>query len=74
VKTSLAVLTIAFLVGASICLADTPGGYLVEAISDECDTVNPIWGPGLRGMPEFLFLGLANDVSSDGRVVAELVD
>jgi hypothetical protein len=55
VKTSLAVLTIAFLVGASICLADTPGGYLVEAISDECDTVNPIWGPGLRGMPEFLF-------------------
>jgi hypothetical protein len=27
---------------------------MVEAISDECDTVNPIWQPGLRGMPEFL--------------------
>ena len=31
-----------------------PGGYLVEGISDECDAINPIWGPGLRGMPEFL--------------------
>jgi hypothetical protein len=31
-----------------------PGGYLVNAISDECDTINPIWVPGLRGMPESL--------------------
>jgi hypothetical protein len=31
-----------------------PGGYLVEAISDECTTINPIWGAGLRGMPEVL--------------------
>jgi hypothetical protein len=31
-----------------------PGGYVVDAISDECDTINPIWGPGLRGMPEVL--------------------
>jgi hypothetical protein len=29
-----------------------PGGHLVEAISDECDTINPIWTAGLRGMPE----------------------
>ena len=31
-----------------------PGGYLIEGVSDECGFVNPIWGPGLRGMPEFL--------------------
>src|SRR3954468_13996316 len=35
------------------CLA-APGGYLVDALSDECDTINPIWEPGLRGMPEAL--------------------
>ena len=35
------------------CLA-APGGHLVEAISDQCDTVNPIWRAGLRGMPESL--------------------
>jgi hypothetical protein len=31
-----------------------PGGYLVEGISDECETFNPIWSAGLRGMPEFI--------------------
>lgn len=36
------------------CIAAPPGGHLVEAISDECDSVSPIWGPGLRGMPEVL--------------------
>lgn len=36
------------------CFAAAPGGFVVESISDECDAVNPIWGPGLRGMPEFL--------------------
>ena len=35
------------------CLA-APGGHLVEGISDECDAVNPIWGAGLRGLPESL--------------------
>ena len=35
------------------CFA-VPGGYLVEGISDECDTINPMWTPGLRGMPEVL--------------------
>ena len=35
-------------------LSAAPGGYLVNAISDECDAINPIWGPGLRGMPELL--------------------
>jgi hypothetical protein len=39
---------------AGNCLAGVPGGSLVEALSDECDVVNPIWQPGLRGMPEFL--------------------
>ncbi|MFN2509336.1 MAG: hypothetical protein ABR589_11260 [Chthoniobacterales bacterium] len=41
-----------FFVAAS-CVA-APGGHLVEAISDECDTVSPIWSAGLRGMPESL--------------------
>jgi hypothetical protein len=31
-----------------------PGGYVVDGISDECATLSPIWGPGLRGMPESL--------------------
>jgi hypothetical protein len=31
-----------------------PGGYLVDAISDEFDTLGAMWGPGLRGMPESL--------------------
>ena len=31
-----------------------PGGHVVDAISDEFDTLSPMWGPGLRGMPEFL--------------------
>ena len=39
---------------AGNCVAGTPGGSLVEALSDECDVVNPIWQPGLRGMPELL--------------------
>lgn len=43
----------AFFILSAGCFA-SPGGYLVEAISDECETVSPIWGPGLRGMPEFL--------------------
>ncbi|MBJ7391545.1 MAG: hypothetical protein JHC85_08270 [Chthoniobacterales bacterium] len=34
-----------------------PGGYLVDAISDEFDTkVSEMWGPGLRGMPESLVI------------------
>jgi hypothetical protein len=35
-------------------IAGVPGGSLVEGVSDECDTVNPIWTPGLRGFPEYL--------------------
>jgi hypothetical protein len=35
------------------CVA-APGGSLVAAISDEFDTLKPMWVPGLRGMPEFL--------------------
>jgi hypothetical protein len=31
-----------------------PGGHLVDAISDECETANAIWSPGLRGVPEVL--------------------
>lgn len=42
-----------FILLSSTCLA-APGGHLVEAISDECETLSPIWGPGLRGMPESL--------------------
>jgi hypothetical protein len=34
--------------------AAAPGGTLLAAISDEFDTLKPIWTPGLRGMPEFL--------------------
>ena len=45
-------------VGASLLLIASvhaaPGGYLVEAISDECDTLSPIWSAGLRGIPESL--------------------
>ena len=41
---------------ALLCLtsasAAAPGGNLVEALSDECDSLNPIWVAGLRGMPE----------------------
>ena len=33
-----------------------PGGYLVDAISDEFDTLSAMWGPGLRGMPEILVI------------------
>ncbi len=36
------------------CLAATPGGIPVPAISDEFDTLGAMWGPGLRGMPEAL--------------------
>ncbi len=43
----------AFFLLSTACLA-APGGNLVEAISDECETVSPIWSAGLRGMPEFL--------------------
>ncbi|HEY4282011.1 MAG TPA: hypothetical protein VGM62_03035 [Chthoniobacterales bacterium] len=42
-----------FILSAAGCLA-APWGYLVDALSDECDTINPIWEPGLRGMPEVL--------------------
>jgi len=45
----------AFLVLTVTALA-APGGYLVDAISDEFDTLNAMWGPGLRGMPENLSL------------------
>ncbi|MDB6147185.1 MAG: hypothetical protein JWO45_849 [Spartobacteria bacterium] len=45
---------IVFLILSASCLAAPPGGYIVEAVSDECETLSPIWGPGLRGMPEFL--------------------
>jgi hypothetical protein len=37
-----------------VCHGGVPGGSVVDAISDECDTINPIWKPGLRGMPEYL--------------------
>jgi len=48
-------LNLAAIVGFSaISSFAAPGGYLVEGVSDECDTINPIWTPGLRGMPEFL--------------------
>ena len=40
-------------ISAGISFA-APGGYLVDAVSDECDMINPIWGPGLRGMPEVI--------------------
>ena len=42
-----------FLLLAGVCLAE-PRGHLVEAISDECDELNPIWSAGLRGIPEVL--------------------
>lgn len=38
---------------SATCLA-APGGHLVEAISDECDVISPIWSAGLRGFPEAL--------------------
>jgi hypothetical protein len=45
-------------VAALACLATNcwaaPGGYVVDGISDECGTLSPIWGPGLRGIPESL--------------------
>ena len=44
---------ITLLCAAAHCQA-VPGGYLVEAISDEFDSLNAMWGPGLRGMPESL--------------------
>jgi hypothetical protein len=44
---------IAFLSMLAPCVA-APGGHLVDAISDEFDTLSPMWTPGLRGMPEFL--------------------
>jgi hypothetical protein len=44
---------VAFLILTANALA-VPGGYLVDAISDEFETLKPMWGPGLRGMPEFL--------------------
>jgi len=34
--------------------AAPPGGNLVEGISDECDTLSPIWHSGLRGWPDAL--------------------
>ncbi len=34
--------------------AGVPGGRVVAEISDEFDTLKPIWVPGLRGMPEVL--------------------
>ncbi|MGZ4985316.1 MAG: hypothetical protein ACXV8A_04425 [Chthoniobacterales bacterium] len=43
----------AFFLASATCCGGVPGGNLVEAISDECDTLNPIWTAGLRGMPEF---------------------
>jgi hypothetical protein len=43
----------AYFLLASVCLA-APGGHLVEAISDECNSLSPIWSAGLRGMPEVL--------------------
>src|SRR5678815_2066495 len=45
----------AILVLAAKALA-VPGGYLVDAISDDFNTLSAMWGPGLRGMPEFLFV------------------
>jgi hypothetical protein len=47
-------LTFFFISLGGICLGAVPGGSLVDAASDECDTINPIWKPGLRGMPEYL--------------------
>lgn len=44
---------LALVFSSVVCLA-APGGHLVEAISDECDTLSPIWNAGLRGMPEAL--------------------
>ena len=44
---------ITFLSLTADCLP-APGGHVVDAISDEFDTLKPMWGPGLRGMPEFL--------------------
>lgn len=35
------------------CFA-APGGFIVDALSDECDAINAMWEPGLRGMPEAL--------------------
>lgn len=43
----------AFLVFSAHASA-APGGYLVDSISDEFDTLSAMWGPGLRGIPEFL--------------------
>lgn len=45
--------TAVLLLLAAHCLA-VPGGYLVDGISDEFDSLDPMWGPGLRGMPESL--------------------
>jgi hypothetical protein len=47
--------TAAALVLSAQALA-VPGGYRLDAISDEFDTLNAMWGPGLRGMPEFLIV------------------
>lgn len=45
-------------VAAMACLGTScwaaPGGYVVDEISDECEALSLIWGPGLRGMPEAL--------------------
>ena len=46
------ILALAFAVALATASLAAPGGHLVEAISDACDTLNPIWTPGLRGMPE----------------------
>lgn len=47
-------LTFCFISLGQACFGDVPGGSLVDAASDECSTINPIWKPGLRGMPEYL--------------------
>ena len=39
---------------SATCFAAAPGGHIVEAISDECDSLSPVWSAGLRGMPEVL--------------------
>ena len=44
----------AALIFPPVLFAAAPGGSLVAAISDEFDSLKPIWTPGLRGMPEFL--------------------
>jgi hypothetical protein len=44
-----------FFVLSATALA-APGGYVVDAISDEFETLSAMWGPGLRGMPEFLVI------------------